>query len=283
MATLRGLAVFLAVAWLATGRPAPAQQGGAGRLVDRGVQAYLEGDYEKARTLLEQALSTRMEMARLLGAMQYLGFALVALGEEEQASLVFYRLLDLSPHLALPAGTPPKIGRVFEEVAGKWRAAHPPPVIHHQPAAEAKAGVSQAVTARVEHLRDNEQVLLLYRDGADSSTNQKEMKRQPDGTLEAVLPAPLADAPLERSYQIEVRAADGALMARAPKDGAFRVSFPPPAGSGAREEEKPHRTTWWIWAVAGAVVAGAAVGLGVGLSGHGSEGGRAIVHIQVNE
>lgn len=185
----------------ARGRPLIAQAGPASGLVDQGVRDYLEGRYSQARDLLEQALADKtLDTNRRLGALYYLACCQIALDDVPAAQHVFKSLLDLKPDYLLPAGTAPKIVRVFEKV-------------------KAQARTSPRID---KHLQTG--------------------------------PKPPANPAL-------AKAGENPPVKKAP--------------------EKHHGSTWWIWVLAGAVVAGVAVGLGVGLSGGGTDRGRAIVTIGV--
>jgi tetratricopeptide (TPR) repeat protein len=111
------LCIFLTVCWGAP--PQVFAQEKPGELVDTGITMYLEGRYEKARDLLLKALKLKeekLEHNRRLGALQYLAFCQIALGDTGGARKSFQRLLTLETTYRLPAGTSPKIVAVFEEV-----------------------------------------------------------------------------------------------------------------------------------------------------------------------
>ena len=133
--TVGMLCIILAAWW---GFPPRASaQAKPGELVDQGIGMYLEGRYEKARDLLDKALKYKeleLERNRRLGALQYLAFCRIALGDTPGARENFKRLLTLEPAYRLPAGTSPKIVAVFADVRVKMpKKIEPKPVIEEKP------------------------------------------------------------------------------------------------------------------------------------------------------
>jgi hypothetical protein len=98
---------------------------------------YLEGRYEEARDVLLKALKfkeEKLERNRRLGALSYLAFCQIALGDMPAAQESFKRLLTLEPAYRLPAGTSPKIVKVFDDVRAKMpKKIEPKPVIEEKP------------------------------------------------------------------------------------------------------------------------------------------------------
>jgi hypothetical protein len=132
---LAALCIILASWW---GLPAPvAAEEKPGELVDRGISMYLEGRYEKAMELLYKALDYKgveLERNRRLGALSYLAFCQIALGDMPGARENFKSLLTVEPAYRLPAGTSPKIVKVFEDVRAKMpKKIEPKPVIEEKP------------------------------------------------------------------------------------------------------------------------------------------------------
>jgi len=129
------LCIFMATLW---GSAPPASAGEKpGELVDRGIGMYLEGNYEKAMELLYKALDYKeIELGRnrRLGALSYLAFCQIALGDMPGARENFKRLLTMEPAYRLPAGTSPKIVKVFEDVRARMpKKIAPKPVIEEKP------------------------------------------------------------------------------------------------------------------------------------------------------
>lgn len=127
--------ILLVLGWGFPNRAVAAPQ--PGELVDTGITMYLEGHYEKARDLLLKALKFKeleLERNRRLGALQYLAFCQIALGDMPAARESFKRLLTLEPAYRLPAGTSPKIVKVFEDVRAKMpKKLVPKPLIEEKP------------------------------------------------------------------------------------------------------------------------------------------------------
>jgi len=117
--------------------PLASAQEKPGDLVDRGIGMYLEGRYEKAMELLYKALDyneKELGRNRRLGALAYLAFCQIALGDMPGARENFKALLALTPDYRLPAGTSPKIVRVFENVRSKMpKKIVPQPPVGEQP------------------------------------------------------------------------------------------------------------------------------------------------------
>jgi len=263
----------------AFGRVLIAQDTTASRMVDSGIQLYMEGRYKKARQMLERALARQsLETNRRLGAMQYLASCHIALGELETAEKVFERLLDIKHDYQLPSGTAPKIVSVFERVRKEVESRRPPrPSIRHSPRKKAVLGTSLHLKATVENLPAGGSLAVLYRYTDTSKWNVKQMKLGTGGTWSTTLPSPMNVEKGELAYFIETRdPAEKPLSRSARPSSPHRVAFNPHGDS-----DSDSGSTWWIWVLVGGVVAGVAVGLGVGLSGGGTEKGRAIVTIEV--
>jgi tetratricopeptide (TPR) repeat protein len=117
--------------------PLAAAQEKPGDLVDRGIGMYMEGRYEKAMELLYKALDFNekdLGRNRRLGALSYLAFCQIALGDMPGARENFKALLTMEPAYRLPAGTSPKIVKVFEDVRAKMpKKIEPKPPIEDKP------------------------------------------------------------------------------------------------------------------------------------------------------
>ncbi|MBN2494690.1 MAG: tetratricopeptide repeat protein [Deltaproteobacteria bacterium] len=259
----------------------------AAKLVDRGVQYYYEGRYQKAIKLLHQALrSEKLDKTRRIGALQYLAFCQVALGELELARQTFTSILDDHPSFRLPAGTAPKIVKLFEEVRSERAEPLPDPAIQHTSPASGQAGAGLALEARVEHMPAGGALKVRYRHNPQSPYSELIMARQADGRYTANLPPSPAGGAEELAYFLVVADRDGNAMAQVGNDaGPLRVPFDRPGpgpdggkgdgegdGKGDGQKKKKEASTWWIWAlVGGAAAVAVGVGLGVGLTMGGSE------------
>lgn len=87
---------------------------------------YRAGKYEEVVRNAPQALAQAESRADSADVLQLQASALVALGRDQEAAVVFGRLLDLVPETELdPKQVSPKIRAVFDQV----RAARPAPVV----------------------------------------------------------------------------------------------------------------------------------------------------------
>lgn len=252
------------------------------RLVAQGVQAYLQGEYRESCRLLQLALAAQPTGEKLLGALQYLAFSQLALGQVERGKKTFRRLLQLRPDFRLPAVTPPKIVRVFSRVKSDWQASHPRVTWRHQPPAQGRLGAPLLLTVGVSGAPAGARVRVRWQDGEGGPWNQRQLQLDAAGSWSVTLPSPAGDRALGRRYYLELVSQQGRILARLPAaaNRNFEIFYQPPAP--VVEEEKSS-TPWWVWALLGAVVAGAGAGLAVGLTSGGSSGGTALVRIQVVE
>jgi tetratricopeptide (TPR) repeat protein len=281
---LRITAILCILTTTASGFPLPLLAGppSAAKLVDRGIQHYLDGRYDQAVQLLSKALKQKdLDQSRRLGALQYLAFSQVALGEHQAAKEAFIQLLTEQPNFQSPAGTSPKIVEVFEEA--RKNVAPPPPLVlpsvDHDPPLRNLVGTSVAIEATVDHLPPSHQLVVLYRYDATSKFNIMNMRPGLDGRFTVALPAPIDPKAPAVLYYLELRDGDGAKVAGAgePKD-LFRVPyFLPPKP----KEEEGISVHWWIWPVVGAVLLGAGLAVGLSLAGRGGDTGKAIVTVTV--
>jgi len=253
-------------------------------MVDRGIQLYLEGRYEDAQDFFERALAREdLELNRRLGAFQYLAFCHIALGNFTTARLTFRKLLKLKPDYRLPAGTAPKIVDVFDKVRKQVIAETPlVTVIEHSAPQEGTLGTSTELIANVKNLPPEAKLIAYYRYDKLSDYSRKTMKKGKAGVFTASLPSPMNTDQGELIYRILARDKGGKILAStAPASDPHLVAFSK-AKSGKKKKES-ESSTWWIWVLVGGVVAGAAVGLGVGLTRGGTDNGRAIVTIEVQD
>ena len=108
------------------------------------------------------------------------------------------------------------------------------------------------------------------------------MEKGKAGVFSTSVPSPMNTDQGELIYRILARDKSGKILAStAPASDPHQVAFSK-TKSGKKKKES-ESATWWIWVLVGGVVAGAAVGLGVGLTRGGDENGRAIVTIEVQD
>jgi tetratricopeptide (TPR) repeat protein len=90
--------------------------------LDRGIEAYQRGDFDAAVPLLSKAASElERDAPRAARARLFLGFALVALGQEPQAEAELERALTLDPNVDASSASP-KILEVLDRVRGRLEA-----------------------------------------------------------------------------------------------------------------------------------------------------------------
>jgi tetratricopeptide (TPR) repeat protein len=287
---IAAICVWLVICWgipsYAENRPgSPLTAASAGsEMVDRGINLYLEGRYEDAQDFFERALSREdLDINRRLGAFQYLAFSHIALGNFTTARLTFRKLLQLKPDYRLPAGTAPKIVDVFDKVREQFIAETPPAVvIEHAPPQKGTLGTSTELSANVTNLPSGAKLIAYYRYDKLSDYSRKTMKMGKAGVFSASLPSPMNTDQGVLIYRILARDKGGKILAStAPASDPHQVAFSKAQSGGQKKESGS--STWWIWVLVGGVVAGAAVGLGVGLTRGGNNNGRAIVTIEVQD
>jgi tetratricopeptide (TPR) repeat protein len=103
------------------------------KMLEHAKTFYNGGEYEKAITELEKALTFLKQLNQIdqVEAYKYLAFSYVAFGETEKAKEQFRKALALDPKLELdPLTVSPKIIKVFEEVKSEIAVSPPvtPPV-----------------------------------------------------------------------------------------------------------------------------------------------------------
>ncbi|MBW2702644.1 MAG: tetratricopeptide repeat protein [Deltaproteobacteria bacterium] len=241
----------------------------AAKLVDRGVQFYYEGRYQKAQKLLKQALNSgRLNKTRRTGAMQYLAFCQVALGKNNRARDTFNDILDAHPAFRLPAGTAPKILQLFEVVKAARPTPELPPDIHHAQPSSGRPDSPTRIEASVENMPQGGALFAHYRHNEASPFSRLEMRPTPEGHYRAIIPAAPAGKSQELSYYLSLNDAQGqAKGALGSSAEPLRVPMKNEVVGGDKPKiKKEESSTWWIWAVVGTVVVGAAAGVAIALT-----------------
>ncbi len=294
MRSLVALACALSVLWWQTPvRPAADSNSGrslarkpsAAKLVDLGVQFYYEGRYRKALESLQGGLQdAELDQTRRMGALQYQAFCQVALGDSDSARETFARILEIRPDFRLPAGTAPKIFKIFEEVKDSLPPPKPivEPELQHTPPESGTEGAALTLEARVDNLPPAGQIVVRYRHDPGSPYSRQSMTPRPDGRYTATIPAPLKSGPAELMYYLYVVDGQGQRRAAAGgEDEPFRVAFAA-AQTGAEEDgEEESSYHWWIWPVVGAVLLGAGLAIVLSLPGDDEATGSARVTIKI--
>jgi tetratricopeptide (TPR) repeat protein len=258
----------------------------AAKQVDQAIQLYYEGRYQKAEQALLQALeSPDLDAGRKLGALQYLAFCQVAMGDAESARQTFERVLTLRPDFVLPAGTPPKISNLFEEVRASRTPPPPPepPVVKHKAPAGGGAPRSVSLEAKVTRLPEDGMVRVAYRFNARSAWSRLRMSPGEEGRFTASLPAPASPTDRKVEYFLEVLDRDGQRQAQAgEEDDPLQIAFaaaPAPPPPKKVEDDSGPSIHWWLWPVVGAVLIGAGLAIGLTVGGDSEPTGSLQVQI----
>jgi hypothetical protein len=265
-----------------------ARKANPAKLVDRGIQLYYEGRYQKSlKTLAKSLRDPSLSDSRRIGALQYQAFCQVALGDSKAAKVTFVRILESRPEFRLPAGTAPKIVSLFEEIAAGMapEKAPEPPRLSHTPPAEAQRDAPVVLEAQVDNPPAAAQVVLRHRHDAKAPYSRLGMSPQRDGRYQATVPAPLASEPTELAYIIYLVDGEGRRLTSVGSE-AEPVRIPLRAPTPAVDPDEKDKGTsihWWIWPVVAAVAVGAGVAIGLTLANSSEDTGTALVRIQIVE
>jgi hypothetical protein len=246
------------VVWLALVSPGHADP------LDDAKAAVEASDYLKARAQLGEALASgaygREELAELH---RLSGVVAGALGDPKAATAAFERALALSPKLALPPGTSPKIVRPFT-AAQNLAKARAPLEIRSEPQASPPAVTVVVVSdplAMIARVR-----AWVIADGAPEQTLDRPGAERVAIELPAAARLDVRVAALDehgnRLAELGSRAVPIVIVGKAPPppggDTAAPVQPPPPPPPPARPP-RPLYLKWWMWGGA-AVAFGAAAG-----------------------
>jgi len=135
------LARWVCGAVLAVALAAPHAAAQSDGLVERGVRAYQDVEFEAAATLLRRALAGALSDSEQIQALDYLGAAEVFAGPQrrDSANAVFRRLALFDPrHRPDPLVFPPQVLAVYEDVRRATKAVRveAPPEASFKPAIE---------------------------------------------------------------------------------------------------------------------------------------------------
>ena len=227
--------------------------------LDDAKLAVEASDYLKARAALAEALASgangREELAEIY---RLSGIVAGALGEPKVASAAFQRALALSPKVALPPGTSPKIARPFTE-AQKLANKSAPLEIKSETGAEppsvtvivAADPLSMIARVRVAVVADGKPEQTFEEPAAERVT----VELPPGGRLDVRIAA--LDEQGNRLAELGSREVPIVVLGKAPPPPPpVKVVVPPPPPPPPRSP-RPRYLQWWVWA-GGAVVLGAA-------------------------
>ncbi len=267
--------------------------GWCGPLADA-QQRLDEMDFDGALQLAAQVLeSPTAGPADLVDAYRIRGLCLAATGDGEAARTAFRKALSIDPELSLSTDTSPKLSAPFYQAKAIARELKPIRLQHEQAGPRAgRAGQKLRVRLEADPMRLVRGIHLCSRSGeADWRCEATRPVAEP-GEVVFTLPAATGAGPLV--YFVEALTAAGGVLARAgSRDEPFGRSSAPladarPAAAAAGNTGQPPPAAavsppwyqqWWFWTAVGVVVAGTAVGLGVGLGT--ADGGSVAYRVSV--
>jgi len=257
----------------------------AGPLAD--AQNKLDAmDFDGALQQASQVLvAPGVQPSDLVDAYRIQGLCLSAAGKGEEARDAFRRALSINPELNLSTDTSPKLSAPFYQAKAIAREIKPIRLHHGDPGPRASGGDRQVeVKLEADPMRLVKGIhLCQHVDKADWRCGETTQVTEP-GQFKFQLAPAAGDAPV--TYYFEALTDKGGVLSRAgSRDKPFgKIGTPvavlPPVGKGdtwAGETSEKKQAgiwyeQWWFWTAVGVVVAGTAVGLGVGLSGSSSDG-----------
>ncbi len=240
--------------------------------VERARKLIEEAEFEEALRQLNEALAQPDDSDDLLAALYELqGTTYLYLGREAQARASFERLLQAAPDHQLPRGTSTKISKLFEAVREDTRARRLRPVrVAHEPLTEAPPDVRLDVSASIEDMPPAARARLYYRRAGAEGYSSAGFAPMAGARHVARIPAyelPSEPNPWALEYYIEVSDAAGRRLAGA-GDALKPLAVRIPGSTDAKAEasaEDPWYRKGWVWALGGAVAAGAAAAIAVPL------------------
>lgn len=254
-------------------------------LLEKGIEAYEEVDFEVAAQSLNQALKLGLQKKEQLArAFQYLAFAYAALGDTAQSKTAYLELLGLDPDFNLPVSASPRLRGPYlaaQKVIAE-RDTSPPvitpdheaPQIAHKPPAEATEGQAVTLTATITDNVGIKSAALRFRKKNEQDFKSVLMKDNSRNQYEARIPVNEIAPP---SLQYYITASDAAgnsgFWKSAELPYTLKVKAKPKAQSeqlaDAMPDKKKKGGKTWLWIGLGAAVVGGAV---VGLAGGGGGG-----------
>lgn len=232
--------------------------------LERAEQEYGALDYAKAAATARAVLDRGgNDLATLRRICALLGQSLAITGATKEAKRYFQQLLALQPDYKLPSGASPKIRAPLAAVLADW-AGRPGLTAAHRPPASVSVNDQLVLKATVieDPLKMVHAARVTYQlPGKKTSSSVKVEGRGPD--LVAAIPLPALDVqPGELSYRMELLDSSGNILfskgtAAAPLTIVVSKGAAAAPGGG-QTVGTPWYKRWWVWTIAGAVVAGAA-------------------------
>ncbi|HUU01926.1 MAG TPA: hypothetical protein VM425_10820 [Myxococcota bacterium] len=241
-------------------------------------------DFDGALAAAGQALQSATDSpAELVEAYRIRGLCLSAMGRGDDSLLAFRALLSIDPNFKISADTSPKLAAPFYQALAISRELKP---ISLAPLAT-KTDVQPLPRVRVkieaDPLRLVKGLRLCFKIGSGDWQKSEPLQVHEPGEFSLPLPSTAAEGKI--AYYFEALTAQGGVLARAGDKksplgaGAAPLAavVPPEQVTGTTEDQPlGHEEdqsapawyrTWWFWTAVGVVVAGTAVGVGVGVSG----------------
>lgn len=261
--------------------PAQAQGQTAVRRLRDGIAAFNQVEYGQALTHLSAALKIARRPELLARIYFYLGSTQLALDKRAEAKAAFETLLAIRPAFVPDRDrTSPKIASFFSRVRRSYQTPEGAPSMAHAAPANADPRLTR-LSLSVLNLSPRLRPVLRYRSSASPGFFMVEAERGSSSSkLSFVVPTPPRAEAIH--YYFQLVAADGVVVGQlGSEESPYRLTVGAKTGGGVTAG-KPWYKRWWVWAIAGGVVAaGVGVGLGVGLSS-GDAGHRAQVSILAN-
>jgi hypothetical protein len=233
--------------------------------VTQGVAAFGQAEFEHCVELLQRALGESLTREEKVLSFRTLGFCQSALGHDAEAREAFVQLLRVDDQAELDKSVAPKVRALFEEArasyaTGKIESVEAPvlPSLHPD---VGKGKEGQPISVSVSYPGGAAQTMqIFYRSRGQLRFETEKAAVGSDGTASLRVPGRAVHPPAVELY-LTALDAHGVAIARA---GSF--SEPLIVGVAAPVAKVPVYKRGWFWGVIGGlVVAGAAVGLGVGL------------------
>lgn len=243
-------------------------------LLEEAMEAYNRMDYRKALAILGQIgdASGVNPDQRILVPL-YTGLSYLGQGNEPEAAEAFTRVLGEKPDFTLdPQVWSPKVTKAFERARTTYleqrrrEDQQPPAIIHEVVLAKQSEGVPVKITARVKDDFLLDRATLRYRIQGDPAFRSLTMIPGEQGQFMVVIPGSEISGK-EIDYYIEAVDLAGNTSLEGTASRPHRVAVDIPS------QKKAWYRKWWVWALAGALLAGG-VGTALALSSGDGEGDR---------
>lgn len=229
-----------------------------------GVSAYNQMEYGPALMYLKSALQRGGDSDALAQGFFYLGCTYLALDKPREAREAYETLLSFAPTF-VPSRrfTSPKISRFFARVREAYDTPAGPPAMAHRVPRRGGSRLTR-LRLRIKNRSPRLRPVLRYRESSSPGFFSMEAKGKGE-RLSFVVPTGGGG---KLHYYFVLMDRHGVVVRQlGVEDRPFRVKIAAaddePSGGGG------WYTKWWVWTIAGAVVAGTGlgIGLGIGLSG----------------